>query len=42
VGYRPFSLCVTHKEGLCPSSGDINRLMMMVNGTSRFTLAVRY
>jgi hypothetical protein len=27
VGYGPFSLCV-HKEGLCPSSGDINRLMM--------------
>jgi hypothetical protein len=24
-----FSLCVIHKEGLCPSSGDINRLMMM-------------
>jgi hypothetical protein len=23
-----FSLCVIHKEGLCPSSGDINRLMM--------------
>jgi hypothetical protein len=29
VGYGPFSLCVIHKEGLCPSSGDINRLMMM-------------
>jgi hypothetical protein len=24
VGYAPFSLCVIHKEGLCPSSGDIN------------------
>jgi hypothetical protein len=24
-----FSLCVIHKERLCPSSGDINRLMMM-------------
>jgi hypothetical protein len=24
-----FSLWVIHKEGLCPSSGDINRLMMM-------------
>jgi hypothetical protein len=23
-----FSLWVIHKEGLCPSSGDINRLMM--------------
>jgi hypothetical protein len=30
VGYGPFSLCVIHKEGLCPSSGDINRLMMMI------------
>jgi hypothetical protein len=30
VGYRPFSLWVIHKEGLCPSSGDINRLMMMM------------
>jgi hypothetical protein len=30
VGYGPFSLCVIHKEGLCPSSGDINRLMMKI------------
>jgi hypothetical protein len=30
VGYGPFSLCVIHKEGLCPSSGDINRLIMMM------------
>jgi hypothetical protein len=29
VGYGPFSLWIIHKEGLCPSSGDINRLMMM-------------
>jgi hypothetical protein len=29
VGYNPFSLCVIYKEGLCPSSGNINRLMMM-------------
>jgi hypothetical protein len=28
VGYGLFSLSVIHKEGLCPSSGDINRLMM--------------
>jgi hypothetical protein len=28
-GYGPFSLCVIHKEGLCPSSGDINRLIMI-------------
>jgi hypothetical protein len=27
VGYGPFSLCVIHKEGLCPNRGDINRLM---------------
>jgi hypothetical protein len=26
----PFSLCVIHKEGLCHSCGDINRLMMMM------------
>jgi hypothetical protein len=30
VGYGPFSLCVILKEGLCPSSGDIDRLMMMI------------
>jgi hypothetical protein len=30
VGYGPFSLCVIHKEGLCPSSRDNNRLMMMM------------
>jgi hypothetical protein len=24
VDYSPFSLCVIFKEGLCPSSGDIN------------------
>jgi hypothetical protein len=27
--YDPFSLCVINKEGLCPSSEDVNRLMMM-------------
>jgi hypothetical protein len=30
VGYGPFCLCVIHKRGLCPSSGVINRLMMMM------------
>jgi hypothetical protein len=30
VGYGPFSLCVIHKEGLCPSCGDIKRLMVVV------------
>jgi hypothetical protein len=33
VGYDPFSLCVIHKEGMCPDSGDINRLMMYDVGT---------
>jgi hypothetical protein len=30
MGYGPFSLCEIHKEGLCHSSGDINRLVMMI------------
>jgi hypothetical protein len=30
-GYGPFSLRVIHKEGLCPISRDINRLMMMAS-----------
>jgi hypothetical protein len=30
VGYGPFSLYLIHKEGLCPSCGDINKLMMMM------------
>jgi hypothetical protein len=30
VGYGPFSLCAINKEGLCSSSGDINRLLMMM------------
>jgi hypothetical protein len=38
VSYGPFSLCVIHKEGLCPSSGDINRLMMMMIGTAKASL----
>jgi hypothetical protein len=37
VGYGPFSLWVIHKEGLCPSSGDINRLMMMMRNTASVT-----
>jgi hypothetical protein len=28
VGYGPFSLCIIHKEGLFPISGDNNRLIM--------------
>jgi hypothetical protein len=31
VGYSPFSLCIIHKEGMCPSTGDINKLMMMMS-----------
>jgi hypothetical protein len=30
VRYGPLSLCVIHKEGLSPSSGGINRLMMIM------------
>jgi hypothetical protein len=30
VGYGPFSLFVIHKKGVCPSSGDIKTLMMMM------------
>jgi hypothetical protein len=30
VGYGPFSLCVIHKEDLYHSSGDIDRLMMIM------------
>jgi hypothetical protein len=28
MGYGPFLFGVIHKEGLCPISGDINRLIM--------------
>jgi hypothetical protein len=31
LGIFPFFLCVIHKEGLCPSSGDINRLMIFLD-----------
>jgi hypothetical protein len=31
VGYGPFSLYVIYMEGLCSSSEDINRRMMMMN-----------
>jgi hypothetical protein len=33
VGYSLFFFWVIHKEALCPSSGDINKLMMKVNLT---------
>jgi hypothetical protein len=31
VGYGPFSLCVIHKEGLCPSNWVINWLMVTLS-----------
>jgi hypothetical protein len=33
LGYCLFSLWANHKDGLCPRSGDINRLMMMMTCT---------
>jgi hypothetical protein len=30
VGYGPFSLCAIHKEDLFHSSGNMDRLMMMM------------
>jgi hypothetical protein len=36
VGYGPFSLCVIHKEGLCPC-GDINRLMVKAGADGQST-----
>jgi hypothetical protein len=31
MDYGLFFFCIIHKEGLCPISGDINRLMMINN-----------
>jgi hypothetical protein len=39
--FSPFSLCIIHKEGLCPSSGGINRLMMMMMMIQRDFLTER-
>jgi hypothetical protein len=41
VGFGPFSLSVIHKEGLCPSSGDIIRLMITQLPTNRNHLLSR-
>jgi hypothetical protein len=41
VGYGPCSLCVIHKEGLCPSSRDINRLMMMMTMTIMMMMMIK-
>jgi hypothetical protein len=37
VSYGPFSLCVIHKEGLCPKSGDINRMTKYLNCKANIT-----
>jgi hypothetical protein len=42
VGYGPSSLWVIHKEGLCPSSGDSNRLMMIMYVVSRVVSGAKY
>jgi hypothetical protein len=34
--YDPFSLCVIHKDGMCPSTGDSNRLIHTYTYHSRF------
>jgi hypothetical protein len=36
--YGPYYLCVIHKEGLYPSSGDINRLMVVTYFTTSLVL----
>jgi hypothetical protein len=38
VAYGPFFLWEIHKEGLCPNSGDINRLMMIMKLWKRYYL----
>jgi hypothetical protein len=42
VGYDPFSLWVIHKKGLCPSSGDINRMMMIYKELSITIISITY
>jgi hypothetical protein len=39
-GLWPVVLMCNHKEGLCPSSGDINRLMMMMMNITNVQVAV--
>jgi hypothetical protein len=41
VGYGSFSLCVIHKEGLCPSIGNINGLMMNKFSEIRNSMATK-
>jgi hypothetical protein len=40
VGYGSFPLLVIHKEGLCPSSGDNNRLMLMMTKICRHPVII--
>jgi hypothetical protein len=43
VGYGSFSLWVIHKEDLCPSSRDINRLIIKnYNGTLNVNVSKEY
>jgi hypothetical protein len=42
VGYGRFSLWVIHKEGLCPSNGDINRLMVMMMNKYLYMFLCKY
>jgi hypothetical protein len=37
-GYGPFSLCLINKEGMCSSSGDIDKLMMIFMHTNVCTV----
>jgi hypothetical protein len=37
VGYGPFSLCVIHKEGLCPSSGDFGWIIILCKVNRLYT-----
>jgi hypothetical protein len=42
VSYGQFCLCETHKEGLCHSSGDINKLMMIISPINFCCLMVNW
>jgi hypothetical protein len=41
VGYGPFSLYVIHEEFLCLSSGDINRLVLILMNYEEYCRHVR-
>jgi hypothetical protein len=42
VGYESFFLCVIHKEHLYSSSGDINRLMMIITSHDKYFILSNY